>query len=75
MSSSESVRSACGLVLVCGFFMFFLGLYLGHVSVSKPGPSLSDLAEPLEFACVESEGSVVPLVRLTILGLVSCVHK
>ena len=36
MSSSASVRSAWGLVLVCGFFMFFLGLYLGHLSVSKP---------------------------------------
>ena len=33
------------------------------------------LAELLEFACVESEGSVVPLVRLTILGLVDSVHK
>ena len=30
------------------------------------------LAKPLESACVESEGSVVLLVRLTILGLVSC---
>ena len=43
MSSTESVRSAWGLVLVCGFFMFFLGLYLGHMSVSKPGPYLSVL--------------------------------
>ena len=39
MSSSESVRS----VLLCGFFMFFLRLYLGHMSVSKPGPYLSVL--------------------------------
>ena len=43
MSSSESVRSAWGLVLVCGLLMFFLGLYLGHMSVSKPGPYLSVL--------------------------------
>ena len=43
MSSSASVRSAWGLVLVFGFFMFFLGLYLGHLSVSKPGPYLSVL--------------------------------
>ena len=75
MSSSESVRSAWGLVLVCGFFMLFWDCILRHVSVSKPGPFVSDLAEPLEFACEESEGSVVLLVRLPILGLVSCVHK
>ena len=43
MSSSASVRSALGLVLVCGFFMSFPGLYLGHLSVSKPGPCLSVL--------------------------------
>ena len=43
MSSSASARSAWGLVLVCGFFMFFLGLYRGHQSVSKPGPFLSVL--------------------------------
>ena len=43
MSSSASVRSAWGLVLACGLFMFFLRLYLGHLSVSKPGPYLSVL--------------------------------
>ena len=35
MSSSASVRSAWGLVLVCGLFMFSLRLYLGHLSVCK----------------------------------------
>ena len=43
MFSFASVRSALDLVLVCGFFMFFLGLYLGHLSVSKLGLSLSVL--------------------------------
>ena len=33
------------------------------------------LAELLEFAYVESEGSVVPLLCLTILGAVDRVHK
>ena len=32
-------------------------------------------AEVLEFACVESEGSVVPLVRLTIPWAFARVHK
>ena len=32
-------------------------------------------AELLEFACVESEGSVVPLVRLTIPWAFDRVHK
>ena len=54
--------------------MFFLGLYLGHLSVSKPG-FYKCFAELLEFTCVELEGSVVLLVRLTILGAFDRVHK
>ena len=51
------------LVLVCGLFIVSWGFNLG---VSKSGPYLSVFTELLEFACVESEGSGVPVVRLTI---------
>ena len=43
MSSSASVCSGWGLGMACGLVMFLLGLYLGHQSVSKPGPYLSVL--------------------------------
>ena len=74
MSSSASVRSGWGLVVVCGLVMFLLGLYLVHQSVSKPGPYLS-VSQSYWSLHVESEGSVVPLVRLTIFGSVDRVHK
>ena len=61
--------------MVCGLVVFLLGLYLGHQSVSKLGPLFECFAQLLEFKCVESEGSVVPLVRLTILGPIDRVHK
>ena len=45
------------------------------VELEQTWSSFECLAELLEFACVESEGSVVLLVRLTILGPVDRVHK
>ena len=38
MSCRVFICKCLGLVLVCGLFVFLLGLYLGHLSVSKPGP-------------------------------------
>ena len=60
MSSSESVRSAWGLVLVCGFFMFFLGLYLSvwqsywnlHVWNRKEALFLSSVSRYLGLSVV-----------------------
>ena len=69
----------CSVGLGLGPGMWILHVFPGTVSwASEPEQTwflFECLAELLEFACVESEGSVVPLVRLTILGPVDCVHK
>ena len=67
MSSSAGVRSAWGLV--------FSETVSWAFEREQTWSLFECLPELLEFACVESEGSVVPLVRLTILGLVNRVHK
>ena len=61
-SSSECVLSAWGLG---AGIVFFLGLWLGYLGVSKP-VLIWCFAGLLECACVELEGSGVPPVRLTI---------
>ena len=51
-----------------------LGLHLWASEREQTWSLFKCLAELMEVACVESEGSVVPLVRLTILGPVDRVH-
>ena len=74
MSSSAS---SVGLGLGAGTWI--LHVFLGTVSWASEREQtwclFECLAELLEFARVESEGSVVPLVRLTILVPVDRVHK
>ena len=69
----------CSVGLGLGPCMWILHVFPGTVSwASERVQSWSlfeRLAELLEFARVEPEGSVVPFVRLTILGPVDRVHK
>ena len=69
----------CSVGLRRGPGMWILHVFPGTVSWASEHDqtwSLFEcLAELLEFARVESEGSVVPLVRLTILQPVDRVHK
>ena len=77
---------SCRVFLCKCWFGFGLGLGMGTPHVSPGTVSWASereqtwslfecFAELPEFACVKSEGSVVPLVRLTILGPVDRVQK
>ena len=69
----------CLVGVVLGPGMWILHVFLGTVSWASEREQtwslIECLAELLELVCVESEGSVVPLVRLTTHGLVDRVHK
>ena len=63
VSSSASVRSAWGLVLGCHVFP---GAVSWASECEQTWSRSECVAELLEFTCVESERSAVPLVRLTV---------
>ena len=73
VSAMARVRAGWGLCVVCGVVMFLLRPSWASIW-QQTWSEFECFAEPLEFACVESEGRAVPLVRLSILGITDRVH-